>query len=209
MVGQGCLDGKCILIMVVGQGIGCVIVLVCVVEGVQVIVMDFCVELLDGLDGMCIEFLDVIDVDVIVWFVVDLGDLDGIFNCVGVVYGGIVFDIDDVDWVFVFDLNVMVMMWMICVFLFGMFSCVQQLGLVFIVNMVLMVSLFKGFLNCMIYGVSKVVVIGLIKGVVVDFVKQGVCCNVFCFGMVDMFSLCGCIVLVVDFVQVEKDFIVC
>lgn len=170
-----CFNGLNILIIVVGQGIGCVFVLVVVVEGVIVYVMDinsdvlvlFFVENL-SIRMFCFDVMKQVEIDVLV---VKLLKLDGLFNCVGIVYNGIVFDIIDVDWVFVFEFNVMVMMCMCCVFLLGMLEWVGEIGIVFILNMVFMVFFIKGFVNWVFYGVIKVVVIGLIKFIVVDFVK--------------------------------------
>lgn len=98
--------------------------------------------------------------------------LYGFFNCVGVVYYGIVLDCDEVDWDFSMDFNVKSMLCMLCVFFLGMLVEVVWLGgSVLVLNMVLMVFFVKGFLNCFVYGVIKVVVIGMSKVVVVDFVK--------------------------------------
>ena len=207
MAGQGRLDGKRILITAAGQGIGRATALACAAEGAQVIATDLRAELLDGLDGMRTEILDVTDADAIARLAADLGELDGIFNCAGVVHGGTVLDIDDADWAFAFDLNVTAMMRMIRAFLPGMLSRAQQSGSVSIVNMASMASSLKGFPNRTTYGASKAAVIGLTKGVAADFVKQGVRCNALCPGTVDTPSLRGRIASAADPVQAEKDFI--
>lgn len=166
------------------------IVLWFVCEGVDVLVIDIneVVLVWFEVDVECVGgwlvmwWFDVIDVNEVVVFVVSECVFDVLFNCVGYVYYGLIFDCDDDVWVFLLNLNVMLMYWLICVLLFVMF----EVGGVLIVNMVLVVLSVKGVLNCFVYGIIKVVVIGLIKVVVVDFVEWGICCNVICLGMIEL-----------------------
>lgn len=139
--------------------------------------------------GVEMYLLDVIDDDVIKVLVVKVGIIDVFFNCVGYVVVGNILECDDKVWDFFFNFNVKVMFYIICVVLLGML--VKKVG--FIVNIVLVVLSVKGVVNCFVYGVFKVVVVGLIKLVVVDFVVQGICCNVICLGIIELFLLNQCI----------------
>lgn len=206
MAGQR-LSGKRILITAAGQGIGRATALACQAEGAQVIATDLNADLLAGLDGMETRALDVTDQVAVDALAAELGALDGIFNCAGVVHGGTVLDITDADWSFAFELNVTAMMRMIRAFLPAMLTRAETTGSVSIVNMSSMASSLKGFVNRTAYGASKAAVIGLTKGVAADFVRQGVRCNAVCPGTVDTPSLRGRIASAADPVQAEKDFI--
>jgi 2-keto-3-deoxy-L-fuconate dehydrogenase len=58
-----------------------------------------------------------------------------------------------------------------------------------IINMSSVASSVIGVANRFVYGASKAAVIGLTKSVALDFVKQGVRCNVICPGTVQSPSL--------------------
>lgn len=188
--------------MGVVQGIGWVIVELYLCEGVVVWVMDFNLDGVVIIDGVIVWKLDVINVDVVNEMFLEVSQIDVLVNCVGVVYVGFIFEVIYVDFDFVFNLNVKVMFDIICVVLLGMI--VWENGL--IINIVLVVFLVIGVFNCFVYGIIKVVVIGLIKVVVVDYVIQGVCCNVICFGIVDSLFLYECLCVIGDYEQVWKDF---
>lgn len=192
--------------MVVGQGIGWVSVMMFVKEGVQVFVIDINVQVLVMLVeivGICILCLDVMDVNVVVVLVCEEVVFDVLFNCVGFVYVGSIFECLEDDWVFFWQFNVMLMYWFMCVLLLKMFDN----GGVLIINMVFVVFSVKGVLNCFVYGMIKVVVIGMIKVIVVDFVLCGICCNVICLGIVEFLLFEQCIVVQVQEQNVLIDII--
>ena len=88
MAGHGRLAGKRILITAAGQGIGRATAIACAAEGAEVIATDLSLDLLHGLDGIRTLQLDVTDQAAIDALAAELGALDGMFNCAGVVHGG-------------------------------------------------------------------------------------------------------------------------
>ncbi|WP_312530248.1 SDR family oxidoreductase [Paracoccus sp. (in: a-proteobacteria)] len=207
MAQTGRLAGKRILITAAGQGIGRAAAIACAAEGAQVIATDVNPSLLEGLEGMETRVFDVTSTEAIEKLAAEVGALDGLFNCAGVVHNGTVLDIADKDWDFAFDLNVKAMMRTIRALLPAMLAKAGDGGTVSIVNMASMASSIKGFANRTAYGASKAAVIGLTKAIAADFVKQGLRCNALCPGTVDTPSLRGRIASSPDPVQAEKDFI--
>ncbi|MDN3712623.1 SDR family oxidoreductase [Paracoccus cavernae] len=207
MARTGRLAGKRILITAAGQGIGRATAIACAAEGAHVIATDVNPALLAGLDGMETRAFDVTSQEAIDALAAEVGALDGLFNCAGVVHNGNVLEIADKDWDFAFDLNVKAMMRTIRALLPGMLERAKETGAVSVVNMASMASSIKGFANRTAYGASKAAVIGLTKAIAADFVKQGLRCNAVCPGTVDTPSLRGRIASAADPVQAEKDFI--
>lgn len=200
------LEGKTILVTAAGQGIGRASAIALAAEGARVIATDLRADLLDGLD-METRPLDVTDAAAVARIAADVGPLDGLFNCAGVVHNGALLDIADKDWDFAFALNVTAMMRLTRAALPGMLKRASETGSVSILNMASMASSIKGFPNRCAYGASKAAVIGLTKAIAADYVKQGVRCNCLCPGTVDTPSLRGRIADSPDPVQAEKDFI--
>ncbi len=210
MAQTGRLAGKRILITAAGQGIGRATALACAADGAHVIATDVNPDLLHGFEGNAgieTRVFDVTSSEAIDKLAAEVGALDGLFNCAGVVHNGTVLDITDKDWDFAFDLNVKAMMRTIRALLPGMLAHAGANGTISIVNMASMASSIKGFANRTAYGASKAAVIGLTKAIAADFVKQGVRCNALCPGTVDTPSLRGRIAASADPVQAEKDFI--
>ncbi len=205
------LQGKTLVITAAGQGMGRAAALVCAQQGARVIATDINEETLASLavENPDIEtrVLDVRDGDAVKALAADIGQIDGLFNCAGVVHHGTVLDISDEDWAFSVDLNVTSMLRMIRAFLPGMLERAEETGSVSILNMASMASSIKGFVNRTAYGATKAAVIGLSKGIAADFVTQGVRCNTLCPGTVDTPSLQGRIAAADDPVQARKDFI--
>ena len=114
-----------------------------------------------------------------------IGDIDVLFNCAGVVHGGNVLEMKDSDLEFAFDLNVKAMIRTIRAVLPGMLAR----GDGSIVNMSSVASSIKGVPNRFAYSTSKAAVIGLSKSVAADYVAQGVRCNAICPGTVESPSL--------------------
>jgi 2-dehydro-3-deoxy-L-fuconate 4-dehydrogenase len=205
------LQGKTLVITAAGQGMGRDAALVCAQEGARVIATDINEETLASLavenPDIDTRVLDVRDGEAVKALAAEVGQIDGLFNCAGVVHHGTVLEISDEDWDFSVDLNVTSMLRMIRAFLPGMLERAAETGSVSILNMASMASSIKGFVNRTAYGATKAAVIGLSKGIAADFVTQGVRCNTLCPGTVDTPSLQGRIAAADDPVQARKDFI--
>ncbi|MGJ8627983.1 MAG: SDR family oxidoreductase [Sulfitobacter sp.] len=204
------LKNKTILITAAGQGIGAASARACADAGAKVIATDVNGDLLAnlaGVDGVETRVLDVTDVAAIDALAAALPDLDGLFNCAGVVHHGSILDLDEAAWAFSVDLNVSSMVRMCRAFVPGLLRCADSQGTASILNMASMASSEKGFVNRTAYGTTKAAVIGLTKAIAADFVAQNLRCNALCPGTVDTPSLQGRIASAPDPVQAEKDFI--
>ena len=137
----------------------------------------------------------------------DLPDLDGLFNCAGVVHHGSILELDDTAWEFSLNLNVTSMVRMCRAFVPGLLRRAESQGNASILNMSSMASSEKGFINRTAYGATKAAVIGLTKAIAADFVARNLRCNALCPGTVDTPALQGRIANAPDPVQAEKDFI--
>jgi 2-keto-3-deoxy-L-fuconate dehydrogenase len=162
---------------------------------------------LSGVRGIETRVLDVTDVAAIDALAAALPDLDGLFNCAGVVHHGSILDLDDAAWAFCVDLNVTSMVRMCRAFVPGLLRRANSQGTASILNMSSMASSQKGFVNRTAYGATKAAVIGLTKAIAADFVAQNLRCNALCPGTVNTPSLQGRIASSPDPVQAEKDFI--
>ncbi len=204
------LHGKTILITAAGQGIGAASARACAVAGASVIATDVNGDLLGGLagvEGIETRLLDVTDGAAIAALADELPDLDGLFNCAGVVHNGSILDLTDADWDFAVALNVTAMMRMCRAFVPGLLRRADSQGTAAILNMASMASSEKGFPNRTAYGATKAAVIGLTKAIAADFVARNLRCNALCPGTVDTPSLRGRIAAAPDPVQAERDFI--
>ncbi|MBT55555.1 MAG: NAD(P)-dependent oxidoreductase [Mameliella sp.] len=204
------LTNKTILITAAGQGMGAASARACAAAGASVIATDVNGDLLGNLAGVAgieTRVLDVTKADQIAALAVDLPDLDGMFNCAGVVHHGTVLDLTDDDWDFAVNLNVTSMVRMCRAFVPGLLRRADSQGSAAILNMASMASSEKGFVNRTAYGATKAAVIGLTKAIAADFVAQNLRCNALCPGTVDTPSLQGRIASAPDPVQAEKDFI--
>lgn len=204
------MQNKVILITAAGQGIGAASARACAAAGARVIATDVNAGLLtalDGVPGIETRQLDVTDAGAIAALAADLPDLDGLFNCAGVVHHGSILELSDDDWAFALDLNVTAMVRMCRAFVPGLLRQADQTGSAAILNMSSMASSVKGFQNRTAYGATKAAVIGLTKAIAADFVTRNLRCNALCPGTVDTPSLRGRIAAAPDPVQAEKDFI--
>ncbi|WP_322889785.1 MULTISPECIES: SDR family oxidoreductase [unclassified Yoonia] len=204
------LRNKTILITAAGQGIGAASARACAAAGARVIATDVNAALLTalaGVKGIETRQLDVTDPQAITALAEDLPDLDGLFNCAGVVHHGTILDLTDADWTFALDINVTSMVRMCRAFVPGLLRQADSTGSAAILNMSSMASSAKGFVNRTAYGATKAAVIGLTKAIAADFVTRNLRCNALCPGTVDTPSLRGRIAAAPDPVQAEKDFI--
>ncbi|WP_371155003.1 SDR family oxidoreductase [Jannaschia sp. 2305UL9-9] len=204
------LKNKTILITAAGQGIGAASARACAAAGARVIATDLNGVLLAGLndvDGIETHVLDVTDGAAITDLAAALPDLDGLFNCAGVVHHGSILDLDDAAWDFSVDLNITSMVRMCRAFVPGLLRRAESEGSASILNMASMASSEKGFVNRTAYGATKAAVIGLTKAIAADFVARNLRCNALCPGTVDTPALRGRIAAAPDPVQAERDFI--
>jgi len=179
------LTGKRVLITAAAQGIGRASVEAYLAAGAEVIAADINQHALADLPGAQTVVLDVTDANAIQRLADQLGPLDVLFNCAGVVHAGTILECPETDWAFAMDLNVTAMYRMIRAFLPGMLAA----GSGSIINMSSVASSLKGVPNRFAYCASKAAVIGLTKSVAADYVTQGIRCNAICPGTVESPSL--------------------
>ena len=203
---NGRLQGKKVLVTAAGQGIGRASALALAAEGAQVWATDINATLLEfyqGIEGITVLPLDVLDKGAIGRLVSGLPEIDVLFNCAGFVHAGTVLEATDAQWEFAFNLNARAQFWMIQAVLPKMIIG----GGGSIINMASVCSSIKGLPSRFIYGSSKAAVIGLTKSVAADFVGQGIRCNAICPGTVDTPSLQGRIDAFADPVEARKNFV--
>ena len=104
------LKGKTALITAAGQGIGRATALAFAREGAIVWATDINEQTLATLaseaPGIITRRLDVMDAEEISATVGEIGALDVLFNCAGIVHNGTILDCSEEDWDLSFDLNV-------------------------------------------------------------------------------------------------------
>ncbi|MBB3659979.1 2-keto-3-deoxy-L-fuconate dehydrogenase [Rhizobium sp. BK650] len=182
------LSAKTVLITAAGQGIGRATALAFAAAGAKVHATDINVDALSTLAAearVSTHKLNVLEDAAVKALVAEIGAVDVLFNCAGVVHNGSVLEMSDPDLEFAFDLNVKAMIRTIRAVLPGMLE--RKDGS--IINMSSVASSIKGVPNRFAYGVTKAAVIGLTKSVAADYVTQGVRCNCICPGTVESPSL--------------------
>ncbi|HUQ25564.1 MAG TPA: SDR family oxidoreductase [Burkholderiales bacterium] len=202
----GRLAGKTAFITAAGQGMGRAAAIAFAREGATVWATDMnakTVAELDGKDGIRARALDVTDEAAVAKIGKEVGDIDVLFNCAGIVHHGSVLDATTKDWDQAFAVNVKSMFLVARAFIPGML----KKGRGSIINMASVASSLKGLPNRFVYGASKAAVIGLTKSIAADFVAKGIRCNAICPGTVDTPSLQGRINAFADPVQARKDFV--
>ena len=202
----GRLAGKTAFITAAAQGMGQAAALAFAREGARVWATDINAQQLkgmDGKDGIRTRALDVTDEAAIARIAQEVGDIDVLFNCAGIVHNGSILEATVKDWDQAFAVNVRSMFLVTRAFLPGMLK--KQNGS--IINMSSVASAIRGLPNRCVYGASKAAVIGLTKSIAADYVRQGVRCNAIAPGTIDTPSLQGRINSYADPVQARKDFV--
>ncbi|HYR32974.1 MAG TPA: SDR family oxidoreductase [Burkholderiales bacterium] len=202
----GRLAGKTAFITAAAQGMGQAAALAFAREGARVWATDVnaqALRSLDGKEGIRTRVLDVTDEAAIAKASSEVGDVDVLFNCAGIVHNGSILDASAKDWEQAFAVNVRSMFLVSRAFLPGMLK--KQKGS--IINMASVASSLKGLPNRCVYGASKAAVVGLTKSIAADYVRRGVRCNAIAPGTVDTPSLQGRINSYADPVQARKDFV--
>jgi len=202
----GRLAGKTAFITAAGQGMGRAAALAFAKEGARVWASDLnakTVGELEGQSGIRARALDVTDEAAVQKLAKEVGDIDVLFNCAGIVHHGSILDATTKDWDQAFAVNVKSMFLVSKAFIPGML----KKGRGSIINMASVASSLKGLPNRFVYGASKAAVIGLTKSIAADYVAKGIRCNAICPGTVDTPSLQGRINAFADPVQARKDFV--
>ncbi|MCC9620385.1 SDR family oxidoreductase [Thalassospira sp. MA62] len=182
------LDGKLCLVTASGQGIGRASAERMAQEGARVIATDInegALKDLSGIDGIEAKKLDVTDKAAIDALVGDIGPIDVLFNCAGIVHNGTILEATEEEWDFAFDLNVKAQFRMIRAVLPGML----KKGGGSIINMASVAGPVTGPVNRLVYSASKAAVAGMTRAIANDYVTQGIRCNAIAPGTVDSPSL--------------------
>jgi 2-keto-3-deoxy-L-fuconate dehydrogenase len=179
------LDGKIAVVTAAGHGIGRATAAMFAREGAKVVATDIAEAALSSIPNVTACRLDVTDRSAIQRMADDIGAIDVLFNCAGVVHSGTILQSSEEQLEYALNLNVRSMYHLIRAFMPAMLA--RRGGS--IINMSSVASSLKGVPNRFAYSLSKAAVIGLTKSVAADFVGQGIRCNAICPGTVQTPSL--------------------
>ena len=185
---MGSLDGKVTLITAAAQGIGRATVEAFARAGSRVVATDINAEKLAdlaGLPGVTTRVLNVLDAAAVTAAVAEIGRVDVLFNCAGVVHNGSILEMPDKDLEFAFDLNV----WAQIRTIKAVLPQMLERGEGCIINMATVASSWKAVPNRAAYSISKAAVIGLTKSIAADYTSKGIRVNAIAPGTVDSPSL--------------------
>jgi len=176
---------KIAVVTAAGSGIGRATAAMFAREGAKVIATDIDKAALETIPNVTPWRLDVTDKEAIERLAAEVGSIDVLFNCAGIVNSGTILQASEAEMDYALNLNVFSMYRLIRAFLPAMLA--KKAGS--IINMSSVASSLKGVPNRFTYSVTKAAVIGLTKSVAVDFVGQGIRCNAICPGTVQTPSL--------------------
>ncbi len=182
------LTGKIVFITAAAQGIGQASALAFAKAGAKVIATDINAEKLKELDGLAnitTRHLDVLSNEAVTAAVAEIGRIDVLFNCAGVVHSGTLLEMSDGDLDFALDLNVRAQIRTIKAILPQMLE--RKDGA--IINMATVASSIKGVPNRAAYTISKAAVVGLTKSIAADYTTSNIRVNAICPGTVESPSL--------------------
>ncbi|HET6537839.1 MAG TPA: SDR family oxidoreductase [Sphingopyxis sp.] len=182
---MGRLSGKCAVVSAAGQGIGRASAELFAKEGAKVFALDINADALSLISGCETRVIDLLDGDAIRALAAEIGQIDILFNCAGYVDAGTLLDMSDDGYDLSFDLNVKSMMRMIRAFLPQMIAG----GGGSIINMASVAGPVIGVANRFAYCASKAAVAGLSRSIAVDYIADGIRCNIICPGTVQSPSL--------------------
>jgi 2-keto-3-deoxy-L-fuconate dehydrogenase len=103
------LSGKTVLITAAAQGIGRASAEAFARAGAKVVATDINMDKLaelDGMAGITTRRLDVLSTEAVAAAVAEIGHVDVLFNCAGIVHSGTVMEMSEADLDFALDLNV-------------------------------------------------------------------------------------------------------
>ncbi len=185
---MGSLEGKVSLITAAAQGIGRATVEAFARAGSRVVATDINESKLAELAGMpnvTTRVLNVLDTAAIERAVAEIGRIDILFNCAGVVHSGTVLEMTEAELAFALDLNVWAQVRAIRAVLPQMLE--RNDGC--IINMATVASSVTAVPNRAAYSISKAAVIGLTKSIAADYTGRGIRVNAIAPGTVDSPSL--------------------
>ncbi|WP_024706233.1 SDR family oxidoreductase [Martelella sp. AD-3] len=200
------LSGKTCFITAAAQGIGAASARAFAKAGATVIATDINAEKLkelEGIENTSTRVLNVLSDEAVTIAAQEIGQVDILFNCAGIVHNGSILDGKESDLDLAYDLNVKAMVRTIRAFLPGML----ERGDGAIINMSSVASSMKGVPNRFAYTTTKAAVLGLTKSVAADFVSRGIRCNAICPGTVDSPSLQERLKATGDYEKARTDFI--
>jgi 2-keto-3-deoxy-L-fuconate dehydrogenase len=185
---MGRLDGMLSIITAAAQGIGRATAEAFARAGARVIATDINeakLRELDGIPGITTRVLDVLDGEAVKAAAAEIGRVDILFNCAGVVHNGTVLEMSEADLEFAFNLNIWAQVRMVKAFMPAM----VEHGDGTIINMSTVASSVTAVPNRAAYSISKAAVIGLTKSIAADYTAKGIRVHAIAPGTVESPSL--------------------